>query len=59
MFSWTVLPNETLKLKQKMIYYLYSSQLSLFLLHMLFVLRKRKKKLLNKLKNTLKYNDRA
>lgn len=33
MFSWTVLPNETLKLKQKMIYYLYSSQLSLFLLH--------------------------
>lgn len=58
MFSWTVLPNETLTLKQKMIYYLYSSQLSLFFTAYV-ICPQETKKMINKLKNTLKYNDKA
>lgn len=58
MFSWTVLPNETLKLKKKNdILLIFKSTVFIFTAYV--ICPQETKKMINKLKNTLKYNDKA
>lgn len=58
MFSWTALPNETLKLKKKR--YITNIQVNCLYFYCICNLSSgNKKKMINKLKNTLKYNDKA
>lgn len=58
MFSWTVLPNETLKLKKNDILLIFKSTVFIFTAYVICP-QETKKKMINKLKNTLKYNDKA
>lgn len=57
MFSGTVLPNETLKLKKNDILLIFKSTVFIFTAYV--ICPQETKKMINKLKNTLKYNDKA
>lgn len=58
MFSWTVLPNETLTLKQKNdILLIFKSTVFIFTAYV--ICPQETKNMINKLKYTLKYNDKA
>lgn len=57
MFSWTVLPNETLKFKKNDILLIFKSTVFIFTAYV--ICPQETKKMINKLKNTLKYNDKS